>query len=186
MFGMYLVPTSIYKFKRHNNFIYWTPIKNLLTFASEYLIKFCNSYPHLSLETVFSALISQHNIFFLENCQFNHKFSSHSPTHTKQAWNTVLTIWQNMKVSRIQKFQFSNSLVNWEKFGSTAQANIQESQNSISFMNQKILRSPTTATLTNLNFQSFCNLRKSLKYSLSSTVENKGNLHKIRQVTFQT
>ena len=55
---------------------------------------------------------------------------------------------------------------------------------------------PTTAA--NLNFQSFCGLGKSLKYSLrstfknpnfkfkdelSSTVENKGNLHKIRLVT---
>ena len=71
-------------------------------------------------------------------------------------------------------------------------------------MNWKILRSPATATLTNLNFQSFCELGNSLKYSLrlknptfkdpnfkskdelSSTVENKGNLHKIRLVTFQT
>ena len=67
-------------------------------------------------------------------------------------------------------------------------------------MNWKILRSPTTATLTNPNFQSFCKVGKSLKYSLrrtfknpnfeskyklSTTVENKGNLHKIRQVTFQ-
>ena len=33
-----------------------TPIKNLLTFASGYLVKFCNFYPHLSLETVFPAL----------------------------------------------------------------------------------------------------------------------------------
>ena len=68
-------------------------------------------------------------------------------------------------------------------------------------MNWKILRSPTTATLININFQSFCKLGKSLKHSLrptfknldfkskdelSFTVENKGNLHKIRLVTFQT
>ena len=68
-------------------------------------------------------------------------------------------------------------------------------------MNWKILRSPTTAALANLNFQSFCELGKSLKYSLrptfkdpnfkskdelSSTVENKGNLHKIKLVTIQT
>ena len=32
-----------------------------------------------------------------------------------------------MKVGRIQKFQLFNSLVNWEKFGSTAQANNQKS-----------------------------------------------------------
>ena len=77
-----------------------------------------------------------------------------------------------MKVSRIQKFQFSNSLVNWEKFGSTAYANIQKSQYSISFMNWKILTSPTTAILTNLNFQSFCELGKSLKLSLRPTFKN--------------
>ena len=37
-------------------------------------------------------------------------------------------------------------------------------------MNWKILRSPTTAT--NLNFQSFCELGKSLKYSLRLTFKN--------------
>ena len=42
-----------------------------------------------------------------------------------------------MKVSGTQKYQFSNSLVNWEKFGSTAQANIQNSQYSITFINCK-------------------------------------------------
>ena len=61
-------------------------------------------------------------------------------------------------------------------------------------MNWKIFRSPITATLTNLNFQYFCELGKSLRYNLkptfknpnfeskdksSSTVANKGNLHKI-------
>ena len=74
-------------------------------------------------------------------------------------------------------------------------------------MNWKKLRSPTRATLTNPSFQSFCELRKSLKYSLrptfknlsfeskdelnvmlypklSFTVENKGNLHKVRVVAF--
>ena len=68
-------------------------------------------------------------------------------------------------------------------------------------MKWKILRSPTAATLTNPNFQFFCALGKSLKYSLrptfknpnfeskdklSSAVENKGNLHKIRLAKFQT
>ena len=68
-------------------------------------------------------------------------------------------------------------------------------------MNWKIFRSSTTATLTNPNFQSVFELGKSVKYNLrttlknsyfeskdefSSTVENKGNLHKIRLVTFQT
>ena len=67
-------------------------------------------------------------------------------------------------------------------------------------MNWKILRSPTTAKLTNPNFQYFCELG-TLKYSLrptfknlalesmdklSSTVEYNSNLHKIRLFTFQT
>ena len=38
-------------------------------------------------------------------------------------------------------------------------------------MNWKILRSPTTAR-RNLNFQSFCELGKSLKYSLRPTFKN--------------
>ena len=66
-----------------------------------------------------------------------------------------------MKESEIQKFQFPNSLVNWEKFGITALANIQKFQCSISFMNwKKLLRSPIRAKLTNPNFQSFCELKK--------------------------
>ena len=39
-----------------------------------------------------------------------------------------------MKVNGTQRYQFSNSLVNWEKFGSTGQANIQNSQYSITFI----------------------------------------------------
>ena len=57
------------------------PIKNLLTYASGYLKKFCNFYAHLNLETVFPALkLTQIcciniNISFLENWQFNHKLA---------------------------------------------------------------------------------------------------------------
>ena len=65
------------------------------------------------------------NIFFLENWQFNKKVAP-PLLYIYQAWKTVLTVWQNMKVSEIQKFQFSNSLVSWEKFGSTALANIKK------------------------------------------------------------
>ena len=32
-------------------------------------------------------------------------------------WKTILTIWLNMKARRLQKSQFSNSLVIWERFG---------------------------------------------------------------------
>ena len=75
-------------------------------------------------------------------------------------------------------------------------------------MNLNKLRSPTGATLTNPIFRYFCELGKSFKCSLRPTfkvpllslsmnwkmicpnlsfaVENKGNLHKIRPVLFQT
>ena len=39
-------------------------------------------------------------------------------------------------------------------------------------MKRKILRSATTVTLTNPNFQYFCELGKSLKYSLRPTLKN--------------
>ena len=73
----------LYKFKRHSKLhLNSHPIENLLTFASVYLIKFRNFYPHLSLEIVFPALkLAQiccinMNISFLENWQFlNHKLA---------------------------------------------------------------------------------------------------------------
>ena len=90
-----------------------TPIKNFLTFASGYLVKFCNCYPHLSLETVLLALkLTQIwccinvNMSFLENWKFNHKLAP-LLLQTHQAWKTVFTIWQIMKVSKILKFHFS-------------------------------------------------------------------------------
>ena len=93
----------------------------MLTFSSEYLVKFCNFYPNLSLETVFPALkltqiccINIYDIAFPENWQFNHKLAPPF-LHTYQAWKTVLTIRQNVKVNGTQKYQFSNSLVNKPK-----------------------------------------------------------------------
>ena len=125
MFGIYLVPISIIKLKRHGKLhLISHRIKNLLTFASVYLVKFCNFYPHLSLETISPIIkltqiccIKMH-ISFLENWQFlNHKLAL-PLLLIYEAWKSNLTIWQNMRVSRIQKFQFSNSIVNWQKFGS--------------------------------------------------------------------
>ena len=55
---------------------------------------------------------------FPENWQFNHKLVP-SLLLTYHTWKTVLTIQQNIKVRGIQKFKFSNSLVNWGKFEST-------------------------------------------------------------------
>ena len=75
------------------------PIKNLLTYASGYLKKFCNFYAHLNLETVFPALkLTQiccinMNISFLENWQFNHKLAPPLLLLTYQTWKSILTIW---------------------------------------------------------------------------------------------
>ena len=116
-----------------------TPNKNFLTFAWGYLVKYCNFYPRLSLETVFPALkLTQicyinMNISFLKNWKFNHKLSP-PLLHTPPLSSTPSL--KDSKVSRKQKLQFSNSLVNWEKFGSTT-TNIQKSQYSNSSMNWK-------------------------------------------------
>ena len=54
-----------------------------------------------------------------------------------------------------QKSQFSNSLVNWEEFGSTVYANNKKSRFSNSFMNWEKMRIPARATFNNPSFQSF-------------------------------
>ena len=121
-------------------------------------MKFFNFYPHISLETVFPALkLAQiccinMNISFLENWQFlNHKLAP-PLLLIYQAWNSNLTIWQNMKVSRTQKFQLFNSIVNLQPKLTF------NNWYFIYFMNWKKLGSPTAATLTNANFQ--CSLFK--------------------------
>ena len=125
MFGMYLVRISIYKFNWHSKLHSNSHEEFFYHLYQDNLVKVCFFYPHLSLETVFLPLkLTQifcinMNIYFLENWQFNHKSVPHL-LHTYQAWKTVLKIRQNLKVCGIQKFKFSNSLVNWEKFGSTA------------------------------------------------------------------
>ena len=107
MFDMYLASISIYKFKRHSK-LHLAFIKNLLTFSSRYHGKFCNFYPHLNFVVVLPALrltqILCINIknSFLENWQFNHKLAL-PLLCTYQAWKTILTIWQNMKVTGNQK-----------------------------------------------------------------------------------
>ena len=52
------------------------------------------------------------NIYFFENWKFNHKLPP-PLLHTYQACKTVLTIQQNMKIIKTQKYQLFNSLVNW-------------------------------------------------------------------------
>ena len=91
-----------------------------------------------------------------------------------------------MKARGLQKFQFANSLVNLEKFGSAAQA-IEKSQLSISFMKWEKLGSiHSSPTFQSLNFESMDELGK-LCPNLSVTVESKMvNLHKTGMATFQT
>ena len=116
----------------------------MLTFASEYPVKFLNFYPHLCLETVFTALklkqICCMNIYE-HLCSWKlaieSQIGSSSPTHIK----IVLTTRQNMKVSR--------TFMNWNKLWRT-----------------------TRATLTNPSFQYFSELGKSLKYMRGPTLKN--------------
>ena len=121
VFHVWYVPGSnVYYIRSEDAVIAFKLPSHPIPFASGYLVKFCNFYPQLNLETVFSAIkLTQiccinMNISFFENWQFNYKLA---PTLllTYQAWKSILTIWQNMKVSGTQKLQFSNSLVNWEK-----------------------------------------------------------------------
>ena len=90
----------VYKFKRHGKLhLNSHPSKNFLSSASGYLVKLCNFCPHLSLETVFPALILPQvcwinfNISFLGNWQFlNHKLAL-PLLLTYQGWKSHLTIW---------------------------------------------------------------------------------------------
>ena len=93
-----------------------TPIKNLLTFTSEYLVKYCNFYIYLiSLEKVSPAFKLTENL--LHKGLWTFLFLKKGNLITNQLLSytyqkIVLTIWQNMKISKTQKYQFSNSLVN--------------------------------------------------------------------------
>ena len=67
------------------SFASWIPSK-MDTFGSGYLVKFCNFYPHLSLETAFSAFeLTQIcciniNIYFLESWHFGFPSIMHIPS----------------------------------------------------------------------------------------------------------
>ena len=65
-----------------------TPIKNLWTFASEYLVKFCSFYHHLSLKTVLLAFkltqiccINIYKNFFSWKLAIQSQIGSPSPIH---------------------------------------------------------------------------------------------------------
>ena len=106
MFGMHLVSISIYKFKRQRK-LQLNSDQKCVNIRIRNLLKFWKFSLHLSLETVLPALklticYINMRVSFLENWQFNHKLAF-------------------LKLQlKLQKFQLSNSLVNWEKFGSTA------------------------------------------------------------------
>ena len=82
--------------------------------------KFCNFQPHLSLKTSQALKLKQNyctnmNISLPENWKFHYKL-----TPPLLHMSERLTIWQIMKLRAIQKSQFSNFSVNWEKFENTA------------------------------------------------------------------
>ena len=85
--------------------------------------KFCNFSPLLSLEIAFPALKLAEicylniNISFLEKCQFNHKLVP-SPFYKHSVPERLSSQSNKMKSLGLQKSQFLNSLVNWEKSGS--------------------------------------------------------------------
>ena len=108
-----------FKFKRNSKLhLNSPPINNLLTFASGYLVKFCNFYPQLSLETVFLALkLTQiccinMNISFLENWQFNRQIGFSSSTHTPRMkeYPHNLTKYVSEQNSKIPIFQLFSKL----------------------------------------------------------------------------
>ena len=77
----------LYKSKRYNRLnLNFHPIQNLLTFASGYLVKFCNFYSQLRLETVFPVLKPTQicciniNISFTKNCNL---FTNWLPSFTQ-------------------------------------------------------------------------------------------------------
>ena len=84
---------------------------------------FCNFFPLLSLETVVPSLkLTQNcylnmNIFFLKKWQLNHKLAS-SLFYEHSVPETLSSQSNKMKSMGLQKSQFLNSLVNWEKLGS--------------------------------------------------------------------
>ena len=101
----------LYKFKRNSKSnLKSHPFKNMLTFASGYLAKFCNFYPQITLETVFSALkLTQIywinlNIYFHENWQFNRKLASPHRVSSQPAK------YESRQNSKIQVFHFFSEL----------------------------------------------------------------------------
>ena len=99
------------------------------------------------------------NICLLENWEFNHKLAPPLLTHTKLETLSSKSV-ENMKVTGIQKSQFLNSS-ELREIWNIAQATIKKLQYSISFMNCKKIEE-----------SSFCELGKSLKYSLRPTFKN--------------
>ena len=123
-------------------------------------MKFCNFYPHLILETEFLKLkltqtcyINMKN-YFIENWQFNHKLTPLSYTHTKIERPSS----QLDKIRNEVKFKSSNF--------PTLPILPVESQvifkNPIFHLFHELEKSenPKQSNITNLNFQSFCELGK--------------------------
>ena len=125
--------------------------------SSATLGKFCNFYPHLSLQTAFPTLNLPQNCYIMATGSLFQ--------HIYPARKTIVTICQNMKAR--EKSQFPNCSVNWEKRGS-----ISKSQFSISSMNWEKIIIPARTTFKNPNFQPLCELGKTWKYSLSPRIKS--------------
>ena len=82
--------------------------------------KLCNLYLYLCLETVFPTL-NRHKIVTYIIIYKHFCFCSSSLTpHVVGTERLSSTFEKYMKAKGLQKSQFSNNLVNWEKFGSVA------------------------------------------------------------------
>ena len=91
MFGMYLVPISIYKFKRQRK-LQLNSHRKFVNIHMRNLVKLWKFSLHLSLETVLPALkltiyCINMRVSFLENWQFNHKLAF-LVLRTYQAWRS--------------------------------------------------------------------------------------------------
>ena len=99
----------------------------MLTFPSEYLVKFCNFYPHLCLETVSSALkltqiccINIYDQFFFWKLAISSQISSSSPTHIPRLKDcpynpTKYESKQNLKTPIFQLFSELGEI--WSELG---------------------------------------------------------------------
>ena len=105
-------------FKKNGKQVWFLPklaadLRVSLRDISQFLALFKLEIEFTALKLIQNCCINM-TVSLFENWLFHHKLASlllHMPER--------LTIWQNIKLRMIQKFQFSNFSVNWEKFEGT-------------------------------------------------------------------